>query len=52
VDAYVQQLEDLLDEKMDSLSRFKQRVSEYRSQLGAEEQMMVSRNSKPVMRRN
>ncbi|XP_037077512.1 kinesin-like protein KIF2A [Pollicipes pollicipes] len=49
VDAYVQQLEDLLDEKMDALTRFKERVNVYRSQLAEEE--LISRNIKPALRR-
>ncbi|XP_043227813.1 kinesin-like protein KIF2A isoform X4 [Amphibalanus amphitrite] len=49
VDAYVQQLEDLLDEKMDVLAKFKRKVEVYRSQLAEEEK--ISRNIKPVLRR-
>jgi len=44
VDAYVQQLEDLLDEKVDVLNKFKQKVALFRSQLADEEKM--SRNIK------
>ena len=47
--AYVQQLEDLLDEKMDVLAKFKRKVEVYRSQLAEEEK--ISRNIKPVLRR-
>lgn len=44
----MQQLEDLLDEKMDVLTKFKQKVAVYRSQLAEEEK--ISRNIKPHMR--
>ncbi|XP_043237146.1 kinesin-like protein KIF2A isoform X1 [Amphibalanus amphitrite] len=49
VDAYVQQLGDLLEEKLDTLSRFRERLSVYRSQLAEEE--LISRNIKPTQRR-
>ena len=45
----MQQLEDLLDEKMDVLAKFKRKVEVYRSQLAEEEK--ISRNIKPVLRR-
>lgn len=39
VDAYVQQLELLLDENLEILSKFKERVSTFRNQLAEEELM-------------
>lgn len=42
VDAYVQQLEDLLAEKLEVLSRFKDKVSSFRGQLAEEEKISKS----------
>ena len=47
--AYVQQLGDLLDEKVETLVRFRERLAVYRSQLAEEE--LISRNIKPAQRR-
>ena len=47
--AYVQQLGDLLEEKMDTLARFRDRLAVYRSQLAEEE--LISRNIKQPLRR-
>lgn len=44
VDAYAQQLEDLLDEKLQVTSKFKERVSAFRAQLAEEE--LMSKNIK------
>lgn len=39
VDAYAQQLEELLEEKLQVISKFKERVSVFRAQLAEEELM-------------
>ena len=45
----MQQLGDLLEEKLESLARFRERLAAYRSQLAEEE--LISRNIKPTQRR-
>ena len=45
----MQQLGDLLEEKLESLARFRERLAAYRSQLAEEE--LISRNIKPAPRR-
>ncbi len=39
VDAYAQQLEELIDEKLNILVKFKERVSSFRAHLNEEELM-------------
>ncbi|XP_022253270.1 kinesin-like protein KIF2A [Limulus polyphemus] len=46
VDAYAQQVEDLLSEKIEALASFKEKVTSFRQQLAEEEQM--SKNIKRV----
>ncbi|XP_076308573.1 kinesin-like protein KIF2A [Tachypleus tridentatus] len=46
VDAYAQQVEDLLSEKIETLASFKEKVTSFRQQLAEEEQM--SKNIKRV----